>query len=256
MLGLTGVRTLETIPENEPGLVGWTPPPPPGSGGLLCPWGRCPSCALRMIPGPQVSTEAVSTRLGPHRRHPKVKGMCRQAGGGPCHLVHPRPCRRFAGSGHFQGAVPGGGLSGPRADAADPHSGQHHAGAGGQAPLGAVCGERTQALGVGVSWGVGSSAQLENSSDLRGSGHRSLAALPLGSMALVPGAPSSLSMSSAAQSLPHATQPCVSQEPWEEAGAPLPFRGPFPSSRACSPCWALRTGSTVAAGSLPHLERC
>lgn len=52
----------------------------------------------------------------------------------------PRPCGGLPVSGRLQGAVPDRGLPGPHADAADPHPGQHHAGARGQDPRGAVCG--------------------------------------------------------------------------------------------------------------------
>ena len=51
-----------------------------------------------------------------------------------------RPRGGLAVSGRLQGAVPDRGLPGPHADAADPHPGQHHAGACGQDPRGAVCG--------------------------------------------------------------------------------------------------------------------
>lgn len=67
--------------------------------------------------------------------------MCSHGLGIVPSLILPRSCRCFTGAGHLQGAVADRSLSGPHADAADPHSGQHHAGPCGQDPRWALRGK-------------------------------------------------------------------------------------------------------------------
>lgn len=80
----------------------------------------------------------------------------------PCRFVRFRSCRRLAGSGHLQGAVPDRGLSGSNADEADSHSSQHHAGPSRQDPRGALCGKQLRSdVAVGMAVGVGMRAHCK-----------------------------------------------------------------------------------------------